>query len=124
MEDPSIQYKLVIAHNPFSVKQKNDVFNIEQDIYREWCSVLRNEIRPDLMLAGHFHQQFVTFPGDERDDYLGHPCPVAVCSIPRRGNAEKNTVDYHSGMGFVFENGTVTCCSADSNGVLGDEIKI
>ncbi len=129
LEKSEIQYKLVISHNPFSVKNPNsksygEDFDIEKDVYAEWCSVLKNEIRPDLMLAGHFHQQFITFPGDEKDDYLGHPSPVAVCCIPCRGNSEKNTADYYCGMGFVFEKGTITCCSSDSDGVLGDEIKI
>lgn len=115
-DDPSIQYKLVISHNPFPLPLKDERFNIEKDIYGEWCSVLKNEIKPDLMLSGHFHRQFITFPGDERDNYLGNPCPIAVCCIPRRGKKEEHTVDYHSGCGFIFENGAITCCPVDSEG--------
>ncbi|MBO5213806.1 MAG: metallophosphoesterase [Clostridia bacterium] len=123
-EDPSIRYKLVISHNPFPLALKQERFDIEQDIYGEWCSILKNEIQPDLLMAGHYHKQFVSFPGDERDDHLGNPCPVAVCCIPRRGDAEKGTVDYHAGAGFLFENGSITCCFADCNGVLSGEIVI
>ena len=123
-DDPSIRYKLVISHNPFPLPLKEERFNIEKEIYGEWCSILKNEIKPDLMLSGHFHRQFITFPGDERDNYLGNPCPIAVCCIPRRGKEEEHTVDYHSGCGFIFENGAITCCPVDSEGNFLGEISI
>lgn len=123
-DDPALKYKLVISHKPFSVRQEADRFNIEPDIYGEWCSVLKNEIHPDLMISGHHHEQFVTFPGDARDDYLGHPCPVAVCCIPRRGKAAEGTVDQHLGAGFLFEGGKITCCPVDSEGVFLEETVI
>lgn len=124
LDDPALRYKLVICHNPFTVRQQAERFNIEKEIYSEWAAVLRDKIRPDLMISGHFHRQFVSFPGDEHDDYLGHPCPVAVCCIPYRGKAEEGTVDNHLGAGFLFENGTVTCCPVDSNGVFLPETEI
>ena len=123
-DDPALKYKLVISHKPFSVRQEADRFNIEPDIYGEWCSVLKNEIHPDLMISGHHHEQFITFPGDARDDYLGHPCPVAVCCIPRRGKAAEGTVDQHLGAGFLFEGGKITCCPVDSEGVFLEETVI
>ncbi len=118
--DPSIQHRIVICHKPFSVAESSDKFNIEREIYGEWCSLLKSEIRPDLMISGHFHSQFVTFPGDEMDGYLGHPCPVAVGSVPRRGKPEEGTSDYYAAAGFIFEPGKISYCPVDSNGVFGD----
>ncbi|MBQ4323724.1 MAG: metallophosphoesterase [Clostridia bacterium] len=115
-EDPSIKHRIVICHKPFSVAEGAERFNIEQDIYGEWCRVLKEEIHPDLMISGHFHSQFVTFPGDERDNYLGHPCPVAVGSVPRQPKPEEGITAYHAAAGFIFEQGKITHVPVDCEG--------
>ena len=115
---PDVKHKIVLCHIPFPLHQPAERFDIEKEIYGEWCSVLKTEIRPDLMISGHLHKQFVSFPGDERDDYLGNPCPIAVCSLPRRGKPEEGTTDYHAGAGFLFEPNQITCIPVDSEGTF------
>ena len=70
--------RLVICHVPFSAYFE-EPFDIEDETYREWCRLLREEIRPQLMLCGHTHEVSVSHPGDERDN-RGQPCTVVVAS--------------------------------------------
>lgn len=117
-EDSSVRHRIVICHKPFSVAESAERFNIEQDIYGEWCRILKEEIHPDLMISGHFHSQFVTFPGDERDNYLGHPCPIAVGSVPRHPKPEEGITAYHAAAGFIFEKGKIAYIPVDSEGTF------
>ena len=77
---PSVKYRLVVCHIPFS-----DIhvppFDIEQELYKYWCKLLRENVKPDIMLCGHRHQTYVSRSGSEWDKQ-GQPCPVVVGSLP------------------------------------------
>lgn len=75
---PGVSYRLIISHVPFSATDKPP-FDIEQELFGEWCSLLKEHVRPDLMLCGHYHRNAVIMPGDEYDD-KGQPCPVIWAS--------------------------------------------
>lgn len=75
-----IEYKLVIVHNPFGYIIRPP-FDIEQDTYKEWCDILREQIKPDLMLCGHHHITRVAKCGSDFD-HQGQPCTVIVGSRP------------------------------------------
>ena len=77
---PGIAHRLVIAHHPFT-NVSEPPFDIEQPLYAAWAALLREEIRPELFLAGHYHRCFVSMPGSEFDT-LGQACPVAVGAMP------------------------------------------
>ncbi len=77
---PGIAYRLVIAHKPFS-HQQPPPFNIEEEVYREWCRLLSEQIHPDLMICGHHHDTKTYLPGCDFDHY-GQPCPLIVGSKP------------------------------------------
>lgn len=74
------KYKVVIVHKPFTYVQ-SPPFDIEQELYKEWCDILSEEIKPDLMLSGHLHRTAVWMPGCP-EDHLGQPCPVVVGAKP------------------------------------------
>ena len=76
--DATVKTRLVIVHNPFPEKFP-DVFEIEDDIYREWCTLLRNEVKPDVMICGHQHKLYISHPGDAMD-FRGAPCPIVLAS--------------------------------------------
>ena len=82
-EESGIEYRLVIAHHPFTHILKPP-FDIEQDIYGEWARILKNDIRPNLMLSGHLHTYEVSQIGGRLDD-LGQSCPIVVASTPVSG---------------------------------------
>lgn len=88
-----VRYRLVICHIPFSWVNRPP-FNIERETYREWCTLLRENVKPDLMLSGHEHKYYVSPVGSEHDQ-LGQPCPVVVGSKPGR--------DYRSLVGTALE---------------------
>lgn len=76
-----IEYKLVICHVPFTWVNPDETFAIEQELYTHWCTVLRETVKPDLMLCGHKHILDVSPVGSERD-HLGQPCPVIMGGVP------------------------------------------
>lgn len=78
-----VENRIVIAHIPFTQKFEPP-FDIEEDTYREWCRLLREEIHPQLMLCGHKHDTYLTRVGEPRDA-MGQPCPVIVAAKPGDG---------------------------------------
>ena len=82
-EADGVQNRLVICHVPFTEKF-TPPFDIEEDVYREWCRLLREHIKPQLMLCGHIHQAYISRAGCEKDD-KGQPCAVVVASKTQKG---------------------------------------
>lgn len=89
-----VTHRVVIAHNPFT-KRIAPPFDIERRLFGEWAGLLKNEIKPEVFLAGHFHVLAVEYPGCE-SDALGHPCPVIIGGEPFHKN------DYFAGVGLDF----------------------
>lgn len=101
-----VKTRLVISHNPFT-QQLAVPFNIEEDIYREWASLLKEHIKPDLMICGHTHQYSINYVGGQ-NDHLGQPCTMVVASEPRS--------DRFIGCGFIFSDDTIEVVFTDSVG--------
>lgn len=80
---PGIEYKLIVSHMPFA-NRPGAPFDIEEEIYTEWCRLLRENVKPDLMLAGHEHILYVGRPGCDMD-HRGAPCPFIIGARPGRG---------------------------------------
>ena len=77
-EAEGVKNRLVICHVPFT-ERFLPPFDIEEEIYTEWARLLRESIRPQLMLCGHIHKAYISHVGGEKD-HLGQPCPVVVAS--------------------------------------------
>lgn len=75
-----VKYRLVISHIPFTMLFP-EPFNIEHDLYREWALLLKEKVKPQLMLHGHLHKNLLLEVGGP-EDYLGQPCPVVVGCRP------------------------------------------
>lgn len=91
-EAEGVEHRVVIAHSPFPFKE-GEPFNIEEEIYTEWCNLLRDNVHPEVIIAAHVHDYYLIHPGDEAD-HLGTPCPLAIASEERN--------DFYGGAGFVF----------------------
>ena len=74
-----ITRRVCIVHHPFTKRMKPP-FNIEEDIYTEWATVLK-DFDLDLMITGHLHRLDV-FPVGGEEDAFGQPCPVLVGGKP------------------------------------------
>ena len=95
-----ITRRMVIAHSPFSRKFEFP-FDIEDEIYTEWCTALREKIKPDVMISGHTHSIEILPIGDERHIH-GCPCPVVVGGKPDKPNGK------HYGCGLIFNGDGLT----------------
>ena len=78
-----VEHRLVICHIPFTFSKLQDPFDIEKELYAEWSRILRDEIKPELMICGHRHLSEIWEVGGKNDTY-GQACPVIVGSRPIR----------------------------------------
>ncbi|MBR5156435.1 MAG: metallophosphoesterase [Clostridia bacterium] len=112
------EHKMVIVHNPFTCKLKPP-FDIEEDIYKEWSKLLRDSVKPRLLLCGHTHKLAVNEVGGEKDAY-GQPCTMVVGAEPEIYDPKVSDKKSFKGAGLCFKNGeievTFTNCSGE---VLG-----
>ena len=103
---PGIKTRIVVAHAPFSQRQPAP-FDIEEETYREWCRILRKNIKPDLMLFAHTHEYGIHPVGSEWD-HLGQPCPAVIGAEPRK--------DRFIGCGLIIRDDKISVVFTDSNG--------
>lgn len=109
------KYKAVICHVPFTYRDKSSdrLFDIENDIYAEWVKILNEEIKPDLMLAGHKHRCTLSLSGGDMDDY-GQSFPVVIGAKPKA----INDTEGFTGTAYVFDGDRINTEFTDS---LGDK---
>lgn len=79
-KDESIKYKMVICHVPFFEKFR-EPYNIDEDLHDYWTKLLRENIKPDIMFAGHHHLNEIRHIGCIHD-YHNQPCPSVIGSNP------------------------------------------
>ena len=116
-----VTYKMVVVHDPFTEYLPNQVSETDLATYTEWARLLREYVKPDVMLSGHVHQAYVTNVGDTLD-HLGQPCPVVVGSAPGtkislapRGVWVK---DVYVGVGFALNGNTLSVSFVGANGIV------
>lgn len=101
-EADGVNNRIVICHIPFT-KEFKPPFNIEKELYSHWCKVLRDNIKPQLLLFGHQHCARFCPVGDDWDQ-LGQPCPAVVAGWPIRGKDEEP--NKYSGAAIVMNERT------------------
>ncbi len=109
-EKGDIKHKLIISHNPFT-KQYKEPFNIEEDRYKYWASLIKENIKPELMMCGHKHLLKYCPVGGEDDDF-GQPCPMIIGALPDK---EK---DYFAAVGYIFTDDGIEAIFNDHEKVL------
>ena len=116
---PDVEHKLIICHIPFT-DIANHPFDIEQELYGEWTRLLREHVKPDLMLYGHSHVTEICPVGGPRDKQ-GQPCPAIIGSkptMPKNGQEEAFV-----GCGVVLDGDRMRVIFNHSSGtVLEDKI--
>ena len=76
-----VEYRLVVCHDPFTEYDEDKPSAEDYAIYTEWARLLREYVKPDVMISGHVHRAYITEVGGELDN-LGQACPVVVGSAP------------------------------------------
>ncbi len=115
-EANGIDTKLVICHNAFTCVTKPP-FDIEQELYSEWTTLLRESVKPDLMICGHFHDTAVWEKGG-KNDTLGQPCTVVI------GSDIDKDADKFTGCGYIFGTEKTEVVFTDNKGNRSNPIKV
>ena len=109
-----VEHRIVIAHNPFT-RRYPAPFNIEEATFTYWAKILKEKIKPQLMICGHIHKFSVDMPGCENDAF-GQPCPVVVGSqVDKRKN-------YFAGCGFIFNKNNIEIIFNDEEKIIERQI--
>lgn len=113
--DGGIKYKIVVVHNPFT-ERRNPPFDIEEDTFAHWASLLRENVKPHLMICGHVHKCYVTYPGGERDAF-GQPCPIVAAS-----KLSKDDLSFFVGGAIMLDGNMAYVRFTDNDGnIVGEE---
>lgn len=113
-EAKGVLHKVIISHVPF-YRTFPEPFNIEGDIYTEWCRLIGEHIKPEIMIHGHEHILAFDMPGDEAD-VRGLPCPGVIASVSEYENSD------FIGAGFVFSISEIDIEFTDRNKTHGSRI--
>lgn len=92
-----VKYRLVISHNPFA-HTIYPPFDIEQPLFTEWSKLLKDNVKPDLMLCGHIHTIKISEYGGEYDQ-KGQPCRTLIGSDVKK-NEDGSAL--YTGMGVTL----------------------
>ena len=107
---PDITHKLVISHLAFTRISPNPEFAIEEETYSLWGKLLKEQLKPDLMICGHHHVNKIHPVGGEFDN-ANQPCTLVLSSEVKG--------DYFAGAGFEFADKiTVTFTGNDESKVV------
>lgn len=109
-EEDGVYYRLVIVHNPFT-RVMEPPFNIEREIYSEWAKLLRDYIKPDVMMCGHTHETKVYEKAGEMD-HLGQACPVVIGANP--GSLDRGNRNY-MGAAYTLHDGEIRLAFTDAS---------
>ena len=109
-EAEGVKHKFVISHNAF-VHRYQPPFDIEQDLFAEWSKLLRENVKPEVMICGHAHELNVYYPENSAWNTNGSICPVVIGSA-----IKKKKPVYFAGCGYVFNDENIEIVFTDSNG--------
>ncbi len=117
-----VKHKLVISHVAFT-HILEPPFDIEQELYGEWAALLRENIKPDLLLYGHHHALLISPVGSDFD-HQGQPCTAIIGSKPYFADKSKGTPNRFAGCALTIRpDGKKRVVFNDNDGnILGDEI--
>ncbi len=107
-----VKHRIIVCHVPFTQRFEEDIFNIEEEMYRSWAKLIKDNIKPDLMICGHTHTCEINEPGCEKDVY-GQPCTIVVGSRPE---FKEETCYYFKGAGIEFKKDEIEVSFTDSDG--------
>ena len=109
-EAEGVKHRLVISHNAF-VHRYQPPFDIEQDIFVEWSKLLRENVKPEVMVCGHAHELNIYYPENSEWNTNGSICPVVIGST-----IDKKKPVYFAGCGYIFNDENIEIVFTDSNG--------
>lgn len=119
---PGIQYRLVLCHNPFT-QTPVEPFNIEIPLFTEWAELLKENVKPHLMICGHTHTLEVREEGSERD-HKGQPCPIVIASLPKEIGYTGAEYNGYTGATITLKGDTADVVCNDNTGAQGFTVTV
>ncbi len=117
-EAKGVKHRLVVSHSPFTHRQEPP-FDIEGEIYAQWISLLKESVKPDVMVCGHTHELNAYLADDTKWHTNASVCPVVV-----GGDLEKGDEVWFAGCGYIFKDNEISVIFTDSNGRVIKEASI
>ena len=116
---PDVKYRLVLCHNPFT-QTPQEPFNIEIPLFTEWATILKETVKPNLMLCGHTHTLEVREEGCAYD-HKGQPCPIIIASNTKRfvTDTGNDQFDGHIGGTITLNPDSAAVVCNDNVGTVG-----
>ena len=93
---PGVSHRVVICHIPFTYKYYPP-FDIENELYSEWAAMMRDSIKPEVLIYGHHHCAEIWRAGSKYDE-RGQCCDAVVGGIPFHKNKDREKADYVGAM--------------------------
>ena len=124
-EAEDIKYRFVLCHIPFCYDNTEECkgerpFNIEKEIYTEWCSKIKDNIKPHMSLFGHLHVTEV-YSSDSGIDSKGLGGNIVLGGKPiTKNGAAKNVV----GTALDVEKKHIRVRFTDSGKFVSEDKKI
>lgn len=118
-DNPDVKYRLVVCHTPFSYTGR-EPFDIEIPLFTEWSTILKERVKPHLMLCGHTHSVEVCEIGGRRD-HKGQPCPMIIAGIPRifKRDPSDEPCSGHISASITLNPGSAEVVAKDNTGYVG-----
>ena len=117
---PDVKHKLVISHVAFT-HILQPPFDIEQELYGEWARLVREHIKPELLLYGHHHVVDI-YPVGSDFDHQGQACTAIVGSRPTFANADHPNGFIGAGIVLRDDGKKRIIFNNDKGEVLRDEV--
>lgn len=120
-----VKYRFVLCHIPFCHSDDSECkgerpFNIENEIYTDWCAKIKENIKPDLSVFGHVHTTQVFPAGSSFDDKgLGGEIVLGGTPVSRAG-----LPDMVTGTALSIEENGIRIRFTDSRGKVSEDKKL
>ncbi|MGI6742358.1 MAG: metallophosphoesterase family protein [Eubacteriales bacterium] len=114
---PGVTRRIIVCHIPFTYTD-HPPFDIEKDIYSEWARLLREHIKPDVMLFGHMHTSEIWRRGCKYDS-KGQSADAVIAGVPEYNKDGKNR---HTGAAVTLGKDQIEVVFNDSDdNIIGKE---
>ena len=115
-----VKHKLVISHIAFT-HICEPPFDIEQELYGEWARLMREHIKPELLLYGHHHVVDICPVGSDFD-HQGQACTAIIGSRPTFANDKHPNGFIGAGIVLSDDGKKRVIFNNDKGEVLRDEL--
>ena len=110
------EHRIAISHVPLTRADMTPAES-ERPFCEEWVRLLNERIKPEFMLSGHTHWQYIAYPGGKYDGF-GMNFPTVVGAYVDRENP------YFAGCGIIWESKGIRVVFNDGERILEETLLV